>query len=398
MYDAKCIGRGFEVHFEDTTVCLRMFLPTSKHEITLFYDLIEAICKKVKVEYVIRDEGIVPLSTLHKYVAMDIDASQKALKEIGENVCNQENRSMTIFGALNPLDLGKKEVKSIGDSIDKLEKWMHKLQSKDVYYAGPSYYQRNDETIFGVYFVGENIETVVPKKPYAPFNRVENVDSYYVRIPDYNDIPYDEFIRAAKVVDEYDENHHIVCLDFETIDHLAMHYSVDMGTKLREKGVFFGKVIDEGSRHLHKIKTMELAVDELASLNHLAVFLRWMAKHHLLSDRLKRDVENVEQILQDESVDVRRFMLDEVSFGGQLKENHFNEEGKEFALQFYRFNDDEGYPNCVDMFALSVLGEEKYHCEEYKNEAYLFVPYSKKYGKGLSKYIDQAWKKFKNKG
>ena len=24
--------------------------------------------------------------------------------------------------------------------------------------------------------------------------------------------------------------------------------------------------------------------------------------------------------------------------------------------------------------------------------------YSKKYGKGLSKYIDQAWKKFKNKG
>ena len=25
VYDAKCIGRGFEVHFEDTTVCLRMF-------------------------------------------------------------------------------------------------------------------------------------------------------------------------------------------------------------------------------------------------------------------------------------------------------------------------------------------------------------------------------------
>ena len=63
-----------------------------------------------------------------------------------------------------------------------------------------------------------------------------------------------------KVVDEYDENHHIVCLDFETIDHLAMHYSVDMGTKLREKGVFFGKVIDGGSRHLHKIKTISLTI------------------------------------------------------------------------------------------------------------------------------------------
>ena len=34
--------------------------------------------------------------------------------------------------------------------------------------------------------------------------------------------------------------------------------------------------------------------------------------------------------------------------------------------------------------------EEKYNCEEYKNEAYLFVPYNEKYYQGLSKYIDEA--------
>ena len=37
---------------------------------------------------------------------------------------------------------------------------------------------------------------------------------------------------------------------------------------------------------------------------------------------------------------------------------------------------------------------EKYNCEEYKDEAYLFVPYDEEYYKGLSEYIDIAWKKF----
>ena len=58
-------------------------------------------------------------------------------------------------------------------------------------------------------------------------------------------------------------------------------------------------------------------------------------------------------------------------------------------------NCDEGFPHCVDMHALSVLGEEKYNCAEYKNEAYLFVPYNEEYYQGLSKYIDEAYKKFK---
>lgn len=51
------------------------------------------------------------------------------------------------------------------------------------------------------------------------------------------------------------------------------------------------------------------------------------------------------------------------------------------------------YPSCVDDYAKQVLGEEKYHCAEYKNEAYLYVPYKEAYYQGLSRYIDEAWEK-----
>ena len=75
---------------------------------------------------------------------------------------------------------------------------------------------------------------------------------------------------------------------------------------------------------------------------------------------------------------------------------HFNNIGKEFVSYFYRFNmhSTDYYPTCVDDWAETFLGSEKYHCEEYKDEAYLFVPYDEVYYQGLSKYIDKNWEKF----
>lgn len=395
LYDENCIGRGIELFYEDTTLCLRLAIPTSGYEIQLFYELVESVCEKVKADYVIREEGIVPKNQIKKYITPDKEASLKAIKDLETSICNKEYFSMTIFGVFNPIDLGEKELKTIGGTLEGFEKFLHKLQVKDVFYAGPHYYQRADQSIFGVYFVGENITSIVPYKAHAPFQRMNEVDSYYVRIPDDNDIPYEYFIKYVNKIEEYDASHCIVSLDAKTIDYLSQNYTVNMTTKERRKGVYFGRILDNGRNHLYKIKNMELEIDELASLNHLAVFLRWMAEHKLLSDRLLRDVPTIYDVVKDKSIDLRRFMIDEVTFSSMLKEYHFNEEGREFAQQFYRFNCDEGFPHCVDMHALSVLGEEKYNCEEYKNEAYLFVPYNEEYYQGLSKHIDEAYKKFK---
>ena len=58
-------------------------------------------------------------------------------------------------------------------------------------------------------------------------------------------------------------------------------------------------------------------------------------------------------------------------------------------------NSNKEYHRLVIMISPDFF--KKYHCEEYKDEAYLFVPYDEEYYQGLSKYIDKAWEKFNEK-
>ena len=63
-------------------------------------------------------------------------------------------------------------------------------------------------------------------------------------------------------------------------------------------------------------------------------------------------------------------------------------------MKFYVFNNENGYPACVDKVAEEYFGTEKYNSEEYKNEAYLFVPYDEDYYTKLSKYIDESFNEY----
>lgn len=397
LYDAKCIGRGFELSFEENGLYLRLPLPTAGYEIEVFYELAKKLCQVLEVDYFIRDEGIVPLEHVFDYIDPDKEASLNAIKGIDKKVRNHEMENMVIFGALNPIFLGIEEMNEINCSLTGLEKLLNLLQQKDVFYANPRFYQRNDGTIFGVYFVGENIVTVVPTSPKSPFVNIENVDSYYVRIPDRNDIPYEDFITHVDKLENYDNGHIIVSLNEDKIYELSSNYTVNMTTKERIKGVYFGTTLDDGRNHLNKIRKLELNIEELAAFNHLAVFLRWMCEHNMLSERLLKDVPNIKELIEDKNTDLRKVIVQEPSFGCTLKANHFNEIGKKFAKEFYVFGNG-GYPVCVDNYALSVLGDKKYNSTEYKNEAYLFVPYNEEYYQGLSKYINDAWIKHNKLG
>ena len=222
LYDKKKIGRGFEISFEENgCIYLRLPLPTTGYEIELFYDLVKCICEKVNVDSFIRDEGIVPLAHAFDYVEADKEASLKAIKNIDYSIRNKENSNMILFGALNPISLGANEMDEINLSIKGLENLMDRLQQKDVFYASSSLFQRQDGTIFGVYFIGEDIVSVVPLNPHSPFCNIENVDSYYVRIPDYNDIPYDDFISHVDKLEDYDNDHIIISLDEDKIYELS---------------------------------------------------------------------------------------------------------------------------------------------------------------------------------
>lgn len=393
LYDPECIGRGIEIAISEEQISLHLSLPAGRSEIELLYELAKCMREKVGAALLRHNAACISLERLQECRNETENASMDALRIMEDSIRSGENENSTLKCALNPITLGSREMDEVGGSLDGLERFLHGLQQKDVFYADPEYMQRKDGTIFGIYFVGEQIVSVVPKTPYAPFSNMDSVDSWYVLIPDQNAIPYEDFISHVEKMEDYDDTHIIISLCEEKIYELSEKFAVNMFTKEPVKGTYGGTVFDDGRNHLRKIQGKKLPVEEAAAYNHLAVFLRWMCEHGLLSEKLKKELPGLPWQISDHDIDLREVIAKEPTFAGELKGCHFNKKGKAFAKGFYQFGK-AGYPLCVDQYAESVLGTEKYHSEECKNEAYLFAPYGEEYYQGLSNYIEKAWEEF----
>ena len=55
LYDEKKVGRGIEVNYEDNSICLSIPLPTTSHDIDIFYKLVKKICDKMGVYFIQMD-------------------------------------------------------------------------------------------------------------------------------------------------------------------------------------------------------------------------------------------------------------------------------------------------------------------------------------------------------
>ncbi len=394
LYDADCIGRGFEAWVENDVVCLRIPLPNTEKDIRHAYSLAQKICRYFDVESFLCDDDLVPFEHIPKKIERNINASLGGLRAIEDQVLSSPDNSILLFGATNPVVIGISELQEIGGSMEGFEKFLARLQQMDVFYANPRFYKLPGERVFGLYFVGENIMTVVPCTPSYPFAKIDNLKGYYVRVPDGNDIPYADFIERATNMGPYDATHDIVCLTERDLAYLAENCSVNVDTDENVKGRYWGRELDNGRRHMRKIRNMQLAVEELAGLNHIAVLLRWAAENNLLSDKLKKAMPQLEELATSPNVDLRLVIQQSPDIDCAVREDHFKKQAFTFLKRFYIFNSDKGFPSCVDRYAEKRLGSEKYNCEEYKNEAYLFVPFDEDYYQGLKKCLDKEWKKF----
>lgn len=395
LYDDKCIGRGIEVSIEKSSIFLRIPLPTIVREIELLYSLIEGICKKFKIKDFYCDDERMTIDYAYHFIEKYKEISLNAILDIDNKIMVGEVEQFFIFGALNPIALGKNEMNEINRSLEGLEKVLDRLQRLDVYYASSAFYRRNDGSLFGVYFVDENIDMVIPIKPYVLFSLKEEISSWYVMFPGDVSLLYEDFIKNVEG-EYYDNNHVIVSIDYDNMRKLTSLYSVDMITNERRENTYWGISLDNGFNHVNKIKNMELEIDELAGFNHLAIYLRWCMEHELLS---KEVLEGIPELIEDD-IDLREVIRDNKVFNGCLKLGHFNEMGRAFSKEYYVFNKEDSsfYPSCVDLYALDYFGSEKYNCKEFKDEAYLFVKYDEDYYLGLAKYIDRVWDSFvKNK-
>ncbi len=227
IYDENRLARGIDLSLDGMDIILLLSLPTSSYEIRKFYNIIEKICNELKIKNYIREEEIVSLDDNDRFIKYDENASINGLREIRDEIRQDECKRYEIFGVYNPISIGLKEINQIDNSLDNFEKYLHKIQSLDVYYATPRVYKVRDKLV-GVYAIGANIPSVVPTSPYIVLNQIQGIEEWYVMIKDGKTIKYDDFIKNINIKEYYDANHVITTLNDTEIDHLIEKYFLEI--------------------------------------------------------------------------------------------------------------------------------------------------------------------------
>ena len=153
----------------------------------------------------------------------------------------------------------------------------------------------------------------------------------------------------------------------------------------------FDGEMDDASYHLESIEEKELPIDPINAYNHMAIYLRWCMEHDLMGeDFLKEYSEVAKQVKADPaSVDLREFIRDELD--GCLFSVLFNQQGRAFAGYYYGEGDSPYYPADIDDNALRFFGPERYHSDEFQDEAYLFIPFDEDYYQAMAEVIGERF-------
>ena len=153
----------------------------------------------------------------------------------------------------------------------------------------------------------------------------------------------------------------------------------------------FDGEMDDASYHIESIEEKELPIDPINAYNHMAIYLRWCMEHDLMGEEFLAEYgEVVEKVKADSaSVDLREFIRDELD--GCLFSVLFNHQGRAFAGYYYGEGDSPYYPADVDDNALCFFGSERYHSDEFQDEAYLFIPFDEDYYQAMAEVIEERF-------
>lgn len=157
-------------------------------------------------------------------------------------------------------------------------------------------------------------------------------------------------------------------------------------------------LMDSALWHLSSIEEKQLPVAEITAYNHLAIYLRWALAHDKMSAAfLKQYAELAARFQADQAcTDLRTFIRDELK--GILTFELFNEEGAAFARYYYGDGGAPYYPADIDDYALQYFGPARYHSDEFKQEAYLFIPFDEAYYQTMAQVIDRRFALWRERG
>lgn len=151
--------------------------------------------------------------------------------------------------------------------------------------------------------------------------------------------------------------------------------------------------IDLGKGDEEKIKEKGLSCPPLSGVNHLAIFIKWAYYKDMLSDQLLEKEPRLKGAVEGKE-DLRKVILESPFFDGCITTAHFKEEYQAFVRYYYNCLYDDRYPQLVDDYAMNYFGKKRYKSAEFKDEAYLFVPYDDNYFNYMKEALDKALDNF----
>lgn len=180
-------------------------------------------------------------------------------------------------------------------------------------------------------------------------------------------------------------------LDSQSMGPLVMKFRdhqiglvVDNQRRCAAKGYF---AVDEGALdnpwwHLDNLSLTNLS-DSLIAFNHMAIFLRWCIEQGFMNDSFKEGMELAFSESADKQiVDYREFIRDYLD--GVIHIEYFNDQGQEFAAQFYeKFQDD--IDNAAHLYFQNNPCPEGFRA----TEAYLYRPYNEAYYRDMENYLNK---------
>ncbi len=394
LFDRYFPGMAIDLKQDTDTAELRLNFPAGSYDIELYFDLIEDVCRQSGTEtfYIeATDLGIDEKEFLIDYF---VRCSEEILKILTSQLKEHSVTGLIVIGAVCPFVIGIRQAEEFDNDIDKYALMINNAQRTKAKYGRHWSYiggYRN----FCVYEAPAGEKTILPLHP-VPYlgGSMPRRCEYYVDVPGVAFFKYDDFLREYRPDSErYDGASIIVQPQGQRLTDLRYRCGMDISTAMHTSFRSYGRFIDWGEYHYGKVRRKRLITDEINCYSQIAVYLEWCLRHGLLSDEFLSEYPDFEQAAADPDEDLREYVMNRIANGGALAPLMFNEQGRAFTESYYLFGN-KGFPFDVDRTAEEILGHELYNCEEFKNEAYLFVPYDESYRRALSSKIDEAWEKF----
>ena len=95
-------------------------------------------------------------------------------------------------------------------------------------------------------------------------------------------------------------------------------------------------LVDDSHVYSRMLKGTQRGQDRLSTITHMALFLRWAIRRHLVSSALEQKYPHViEQVnFGNEKFDLRQFIYDE--FAGRISDDIFNDAGRSFVQDYWQ--------------------------------------------------------------